>query len=383
MTSEIALTTIGISLFLLITFAGVFIYLIYIYRRWSEVTIGLWATASLFVTVSLLFSLIGLQVIDTNQENSFVFYRIAQSLMYSGLWAFGISHLIARRNPIDVIGFAALSIFLGFVIQFIWSTNFKPQVIDDIIVNTPDKGRTFDIIVLLFLIFLYVMLSRDSFLIYKASSLNKHSEYRRNIALTHLLAWQFLGLGLIIMRSLLDEAPHLELTIPGLLLLVPLLTLASRPFDWAREGYEPLLLLLIDEHGTPSFSWTLDTASPLLMEGTSVATVKNILEQFVKDDVDYMTINFKSSALYARTSNGYLSILLTSGSHQSFDKLLDKIHSVLVTAIAQPSEFGIPTYEIPTELKWLLQQLLPQGFDHDQITETPFQDINISNIGNI
>ncbi|MCH8906057.1 MAG: hypothetical protein IH840_03125, partial [Candidatus Heimdallarchaeota archaeon] len=83
MTSEIALTTIGISLFLLITFAGVFIYLIYIYRRWSEVTIGLWATASLFVTVALLFSLIGLQVIDTNEENSFVFYRIAQSLMYS------------------------------------------------------------------------------------------------------------------------------------------------------------------------------------------------------------------------------------------------------------------------------------------------------------
>jgi hypothetical protein len=40
-------------------------------------------------------------------------------------------------------------------------------------------------------------------------------------------------------------------------------------------------------------------------------------------------------------------------------KLLTKIHQILVTAIVGPSQFGIPGYELPNELTWLLSQLLP------------------------
>ena len=156
--------------------------------------------------------------------------------------------------------------------------------------------------------------------------------------------------------------------LPFILLLVPILTLGSRPFDWAREGFEPVMLFLIDEFGTLVFSWTMDTNSPLTLEGGSVASIRKLLENFANESVESMEIKFKTSSLYAKTSNGYLSMLLTTGSHQSFKNILHKIHLILVTSILEPSEFGLQGYQLPSELKWLLTQLLPINTD---LTKVP------------
>ena len=207
------------------------------------------------------------------------------------------------------------------------------------------------------------ILLRDSYLLLQASKSSYSKSHGRNVALTHLLGWQTWIIGIIIVQIFSAEIGPLKFVIPFILLLVPILTLGSRPFDWTREGHEPVMLLLIDEYGTLVFSWAVDNQSPLTLEGTSVASIRKLLENFANESVDNMEIKFQSSSLYAKTSNGYLSMLLTTGPHQSFRNILDKIHLILVSSMLKPTEFGLPGYELPAELKWLLSQLLPTAND--------------------
>ncbi|MHA2277850.1 MAG: hypothetical protein ACXAC2_18875, partial [Candidatus Kariarchaeaceae archaeon] len=230
-------------------------------------------------------------------------------------------------------------------------------------------NQTYVSLSLIFGILVLAILARDSFLLFKASKSSYSKSYGRNVAITHLLAWQTWILGIIVVQIFTESIGPLKFVIPIILLLVPILTLGSRPFDWTREGFEPVMLLLIDEYGTLVFSWAVDSQSPLTLEGTSVASIRKLLENFANESVDTMEIKFKSSSLYAKTSNGHLSMLLTTGPHQSFLTILDKIHLILVSSILKPTEFGLPGYELPSELKWLLGQLLPIAIDTtDQIS---------------
>ena len=218
----------------------------------------------------------------------------------------------------------------------------------------------YDIQILIFFTILFFIVARDSYLIYLVSIRQKVDRHRKSIAITHLLAWQFWALGTLGLRLLAEfTISPVYFGLSFVLLLVPLITIGSRPFDWVREGHDPIMLLLVDQYGTPSFSWTKQDETPLLMEGSSIATVNDILENFSKGHVTSMVINFHDATLYTHSSNGYLSILLTSGNHKSFEHLLGKIHQILVTNVVQQSESGIPGHTFPKELQWLLNQLIP------------------------
>jgi hypothetical protein len=97
------------------------------------------------------------------------------------------------------------------------------------------------------------------------------------------------------------------------------------------------------------------------MQGSTIATVNDMLENLVEEPVKSMQVLFKDRSLYTLSTNGYLSILITTGEHKSFPHLLKKIHSILVTDLIRQNEFGVPGYDLPSELKWLLSQLLPDG----------------------
>jgi hypothetical protein len=348
---------VSLDLFLIVTFTGVFLYLIRIYNIWDELSIGFWAVGSLFVASSVISHLISLHKIENSISQAEFLYKIAISLSYFGFWTFGVSHMIARRNILDNLGISFLSISFGALIHSLWTSDIEFKIQENTIYEESFEFSGFYIGVFIFFISLYLLLTRDSLLIYLASKKNQASRYHRTNAYTHLLAWQFWALSTILSRFIASNL--LTFAFPLVFLLVPIITLGSRPFDWAREGHEPLLLLLIDDFGTPAFSWSSESTSPLLMEGSSIASIKSMLENITQDTTQSMRVNYMNSSMYLQYSNGYLSLLITSGHHQSFMKLLTKIHQILVTAIVGPSEFGIPGYELPNELTWLLSQLLP------------------------
>ncbi|MHA2030625.1 MAG: hypothetical protein ACW99Q_14655 [Candidatus Kariarchaeaceae archaeon] len=362
---------IAIDIFLIITFAGIFLYLINLYRRWEEPSIGLWGIGSFIVSLSLIFHLVSSLLIENdNIELAEVYFSIALTYSYLGIWTFAVSQIIARKNQIDILLFALVSLVLGSLLTNIWAGNLKLNIDENIFIEGSYRtNQTYVSLSLIFGILVLAILARDSFLLFKASKSSYSKSYGRNVAITHLLAWQTWILGIIVVQIFTESIGPLKFVIPIILLLVPILTLGSRPFDWTREGFEPVMLLLIDEYGTLVFSWAVDSQSPLTLEGTSVASIRKLLENFANESVDTMEIKFKSSSLYAKTSNGHLSMLLTTGPHQSFLTILDKIHLILVSSILKPTEFGLPGYELPSELKWLLGQLLPIAIDTtDQIS---------------
>ncbi len=358
--THIALVAISMDIFLFVTFTGVFLYLIRIYKMWEEPSIGFWGIASLLVAVSIFFHIISIQTVNLGDtQNSVQYYQIAVTVSFISYWAFGISHMIARRSTVDVLGLAFISIFLGLLIQSVWVDKFRVNITDKMVVEQKVSFSSYYISLFSFLALLYLILARDSYLMYKASLKNKESKYHRSIAFTHLLAWQFWGISTIVIRYIGSNQQYLIFIFPFIFLLVPIITLGSRPFDWAREGYEPTLLLLIDEYGTPAFSWVKNMHSPLLMEGSSIATITTMLETITNDEVKNMNVSYMNNSIYLQASNGNFSLLITTGHHRSFMKLLTKIHTILVTSIVGPTEFGIPGYDIPNELQWLLSQLLP------------------------
>ncbi|MHA2249875.1 MAG: hypothetical protein ACXAD7_05915 [Candidatus Kariarchaeaceae archaeon] len=356
---DVFVASVPMDVFLFITFGGVFVYLMRIYRMWREPSIGFWGFGSLLVSISVVLHYFSLQFMENKADSIvIIYYKATLIISFLSFWAFGVSHMIARRSMFDVLGITLLSVSFGALVNSISNRKFDiDHSAKTFIDNTNSNEYSF--FLFLFLIILYFILARDSYIIYKASITSSQKSYRRSIAITHLIAWQFWGVSTIISRLLSSSYPFLSFTLPFVFLLVPIITLGSRPFDWAREGYEPLILLLVDEFGIPAFSWSQGSSSPLLMEGSSIATIRSMLGNITKDDVRNMNVNYDNTSLFLQSSNGYLSILITTGYHKSYLNLLAKIHLILVTSIVKPNEFGIPGYEVPNELEWLLNQLLP------------------------
>ncbi|MHA2100844.1 MAG: hypothetical protein ACW99A_19400, partial [Candidatus Kariarchaeaceae archaeon] len=101
---------IAIDIFLIITFAGIFLYLINLYRRWEEPSIGLWGIGSFIVSLSLIFHLVSSLLIENdNIELAEVYFSIALTYSYLGIWTFAVSQIIARKNQIDILLFALVS----------------------------------------------------------------------------------------------------------------------------------------------------------------------------------------------------------------------------------------------------------------------------------
>ncbi len=366
--AEALLFAIAIDIFLFVTYVGIFLYLIQVYRRWEETTIGLWGLGSFIVSLSLIFHLVSSLLINIGREElAEIYFSLALSYSFLAIWTFGVSQIIARKKQIDLLGFAVISLILGALITNIWIFNRSLLELtidqDNFIEKSNSANQSYLFLSILFVLSVSMILVRDSYLLYQASKTSHSKSHGRSVSLTHILGWQTWVVGIIIVQVFSENIGPLKYVIPFILLLVPILTLGSRPFEWTREGFEPVMLLLIDEFGTLVFSWTIDTHSPLTLEGASVASIRKLLENFANESVDSMEIKFKSSSLYAKTSNGYLSMLLTTGPHQSFKNILDKIHLILVSSILKPTEFGLPGYELPTELKWLLSQLLPTTRD--------------------
>jgi len=351
-----------IGFFLLVTFVGIFIYLIHVYRIWRETTIGLWGIATALVSVSVVFHLLSLIFLNEGDlqlaKNSQIF---ALSFSFAGFWCFGISHLLSRRNFLDSILLITITVNLAILLNSVRQINLDLKNVNDVIIIGSSFSLTnrYDQLLLLFFINLYVILARDSEMIYRASKRNKFKEYSRAMAWTHLLAWQFWVLGMILLNIIRHSLGVLQFSLPFILLLVPLITLGSRPFDWVREGFEPIIILLLDKTGNSLFSWTINNQSPFLLEGSAISSVEKILSDFANQTIDTMQIHFTQSSLYVESSTHHLSLLLTTGHHKAFSNLLEKIHQIMIKAVTQPVEFGVSSFELPQKLKWLLKQLLP------------------------
>lgn len=377
--ADALLFAIAIDIFLFVTYVGIFLYLIQVYRRWEETTIGLWGLGSFIVSLSLIFHLVSSLLIDNGREElAEIYFSLALSYSFLAIWTFGVSQIIARKKQIDLLGFAAISLILGALLTNIWifDRSLLELTIDqnNFLEKSNAANQSYLFLSILFVLSVSMILARDSYLLYQASKSSHSKSHGKSVALTHILGWQTWVVGIIIVQVFSENIGPLKYVIPFILLLVPILTLGSRPFEWTREGFEPVMLLLIDEFGTLVFSWTIDTQSPLTLEGASVASIRKLLENFANESVDTMEIKFKASSLYAKTSNGYLSMLLTTGPHQSFRNILDKIHLILVSSILKPTEFGLPGYELPSELKWLLSQLLPTTQDTSDNVSLNIQD---------
>ncbi|MCE7736159.1 MAG: hypothetical protein GPJ54_14855 [Candidatus Heimdallarchaeota archaeon] len=377
--AEALIFAIAIDIFLFVTYIGIFFYLIQVYRRWEETTIGLWGIGTLVVSLSLVFHLVSSLLIENGREElAEIYFSLALSYSFLAIWTFGVSQIIARKKQVDLLGFAVISLILGALITNIWIFNrsiLQLTIIqNNFIEKSNSANQSYLFLSILFVLSVSLILARDSYLLYQASKTSYSKSHGKSVALTHLLGWQTWIIGIIVVQLFSEDIGPLKYVIPFILLLVPILTLGSRPFEWTREGFEPVMLLLIDEFGTLVFSWTIDTHSPLTLEGASVASIRKLLENFANESVDSMEIKFKASSLYAKTSNGYLSMLLTTGPHQSFRNILDKIHLILVSSMLKPTEFGLPGYDLPTELKWLLSQLLPTKQDTSEDMSFSLQD---------
>lgn len=351
----------GIDIFLLVTYVGIGIYLAYLYRKWGELSVGSWALGSLTATIAIVFHLFS--IYSFNQGGLYTsLYRLATVFTFIAAWFFGISHPIARRQTTDIVLIVLLSIPLGFILPYIVQELSVTAISGLIFEEFSPSFNTFDLLNFLFYGILYLTFARDSHLIYNASIKNVADTYRKSIAITHLLAWQFFAVGTAALRYLSKfTGTPVYFGLPFIFLLVPLLTLGSRPFDWAREGHEPRILLLVDRHGTPTYSWTKQAQTPLFLEGSTLATIADMLEHLVNEPLEKTEIHFKNMTLYTQHHLGYLSILLTTGPHKSFQNLLSRIHEVLVTDVVRQNEAGILGYEFPLELQWLLSQLLPNS----------------------
>ncbi|MHA2502345.1 MAG: hypothetical protein ACXAE3_05735, partial [Candidatus Kariarchaeaceae archaeon] len=273
-----------------------------------------------------------------------------------------------RRDKFDLMLTGFISIPLGFLLPSILQ-DLELQVLGGLIFEQfSSTFTTFDLLNFAFFGFLFIIFARDSQLIYNASLRNAGNSYRKSIAMGHLFAWQFFAVGSGFLRYIAKflETP-VYFGLPFILLLVPLLTLGSRPFDWAREGHEPVLLLLIDQYGTPTYSWTKSATTPLFMQGSTMASVTSMLEDLMEDKVKSMEVSYERFTLYTQQHMNYLSLLITTGSHQSFPRLLEKIHMILVTDSIKQESDGLVGYKFPSELEWLLNQLIP---DHEFTSES-------------
>jgi hypothetical protein len=363
--------SLGIDLFVLITFIGISIYLVSIFLRWKEGSIGTWGVGLFIISLSIIFHVIGIAFPETVEFS----YRVAKILSFISFSILSFAHQVVRRSMVDIISIAIQSVITGILISLI-IFNVDLGSASGLFYILRETGfNSYDIILLIYSLIFYLNISRDSEIIYQASVKHENIPFMKTKGITHLISWQFFGVGFIFIQFLpkisdLSSIMPLYFILPLILLMVPILTLGSKPFEWTREGYEPLLLLLLDQYGNISFSWIKESTSLLLLEGSAISTIIQMFDNLVGENTQRIKVEFDNSALYVETSNKYRSLLITTGSHPSYHALLQKIHSILVTSMVMPVEFGIPGYSIPDELKWLLTQLLPEGdINIDQDTD--------------
>lgn len=355
--------TLALDIFLVITYLGVSLYLAYIYFKWKETTIGIWSVGTYIATFSTFFHLLGDQGLVIENEELF---KIGMLMSFVAFSVLAMAHQAARRNLIDLVLITFFSTILGaFLFLFYESVNVG-DLSGSLILVRSASFSLFDGLLITYFLMLYLILVRDSEIIYQAGIRKSRKSLMRSSAISHLISWQFFVLSLIFIWFFTKISPEstiqpLLYEIPMLLLLVPILTLGSRPFDWAREGYEPKLLMLIDQQGNLAYSWTKDTNSPLLLEGSVLSSIGVMLHDMVKQSLKSMNVSFDDDTMFVKTSEGYHSVLITTGYHPSFDNLLSKIHDILVSNVDSPVEFGVARKDLPDDLYWLLKQLLPKG----------------------
>lgn len=354
--------SLGIDLFLLITYTGISIYLASIFFKWKEGSIGTWGVGLFIISLSIIFHLIGILFPESAEFS----YRMAKIFSFISFSILSFAHQVVRRSIIDIISIIIQSVVTGILISLI-IFNVELGSASGLFYIIRDGGfNSYDIILLIYSLIFYLNISRDSEIIYQASIKHENIPFLKTKGITHLISWQFFGVGFIFIQFLpkiseLISIMPVYFILPLILLMVPILTLGSKPFEWTREGYEPLLLLLIDRFGNVSFSWIKESSSMLLLQGGAISTIIQMFDNLVGEETQSIKVDFDNSALYVETSNDYRSLLITTGPHPSFHTLLQKIHSILVTSMVMPVEFGIPGYSIPEELRWLLEQLLPKG----------------------
>ena len=353
----------ALDIFLAVTYLGVSLYLAYIYFKWKEIAIGIWSFGTYLATFSTFFHLLADLGLVPDVEN---FFTLGMLLSFVAFTSLAMAHQAARRNLIDVLLISFFSAVLGvLLVLFYISTSVSVKNASLILVRLP-YFSLFDTILILYFLIFYVSIFRDSKIIYLAGIRNSKTLVLRNSAISHFVSWQFFVISLVSIWVVTKIYPTstiqpLIYEIPMLLLLVPILTVGSRPFDWAREGYEPKSLMLIDKQGNLAYSWEKENSSPLLLEGSVLSSIGEMLQNMVKQSLESINVIFEGDAIYVKTSEGYQSVLITTGYHPSFDNLLSKIHSILVSSVDSPVEFGMPSKGLPEDLLWLLRQLLPKN----------------------
>jgi len=360
----------SVDLFLFVIFIMVGLNLADLYRKWRELSIGIWSLGAITGAVASLLHLISLLTNAISGTGGRLFYQVASVSIFVCAWLFGISHPIARRKGIDITFIILLSIPLGYIIPYILQELQITIIAGLIFEHYSPNFNTYDLLNFLFFGILYIIFARDSQLMYNAAIHQEDASQKTPIAITHLLSWQLFAVGPIAFRYLSKFiGTPVYFGLPLILLLVPLNTLQSRPFDWAREGYEPLLLVLIDEHGTPIYSWSNQSYTPLYLEGSTLATISAMFETFTDQPVKSIQVQFEEIALYSFHEHDYLSILLTTGMHDSFSKILNRIHRILIKQTRNTTGLYLNNLEYPEELKWLLHHLLPRAkFSNDAST---------------
>ncbi len=353
--------TLALDIFLGVTYLGVFVYLSKIFIKWKEPSIGIWSFGSLIAAIAIVLHFLADFKLIYNYEYLFKVSIFLSFMTYSML---SIAHLVARRKFYDLFIISVLSA-LNRVLFIL--TIYELQIIEVNNLMYITSGQIinyFDVVLIIILLINYLVLVRDSEIIYRSTIKSTKNSFLRSSAITHLISWQFYSVGILIIWVVSKFSPsssvhHFVFELPMLFLLVPILTLGSRPFDWTREGFEPIKLLLVGNNGNIAYSWSVNNSSPLLLEGTTFSTIEDMIKNIIGEQLTSMKIEFAHYALYIKTESGFQSVLVTNGSHPSFDTLLTRIHKIMVNSINNPIEFGV-TESIPGELKWILGQLLPE-----------------------
>lgn len=351
--------TLSLLIFISITYCTLFLYLGKIYLQWKETTIGVWVIGVLISVVAIFSHAIADYHLIQNYDLAF---RISINLSFVAYSTFVLAQQIARRDILDIIAIGFISMLNGLILVFSFHDLVLIESNELIFVYRGVGISNFDLTIFIYLFVNYLLLVRDSEIIYRSTIKGNTTIGKKSKAITHLLSWQFFSIGIMIIWVLnkfvsSSNIHHLIFELPMIFFLVPILTLGARPFDWTREGFEPLKLLLLDKKGNTAFSWNRDNNVPLLLEGSAFNTVKQLISNEINDKIHNMQISFDNSAVFFKIEDEYQTILITSGFHPSFQLLIEKIHKILIHSLKKPIDFGISN-ELPPDLKWILTQLL-------------------------
>ncbi|MCY3412993.1 MAG: hypothetical protein INQ03_15245 [Candidatus Heimdallarchaeota archaeon] len=353
--------TLALDVFLTITYLGISIYLARIYHKWRETSIGVWSVSSLLVTIAAFIHLLSdYQFVD----DLIIFNRISLIIGFISFSTFSMAHQMARRTLLDQIIISIFSFINGVLAIFLLNTMEMGILNDLVVLDRSREFETLDVILLIYLLIFYLIIVRESEILYRSTIKNSSVSFIKSTAITHFISWQFFVLGGFIFwfsskfAEPTSSINHMIFEYMLILLLVPLLTLGSRPFDWAREGYEPKQLLLLDDRGNIAYSWSKKDMEISLLSGSTFTSIIDMIKNLIEQDLEAISFTLEKDALYLRSGNKFLSVLQTTGPHPSFDLMLGKIHNILVKKVEKPIEFGESETKLPDELKWLLVQLL-------------------------